>query len=134
MMNLGDDLGAASGTLPYRDHAGPTFPPSDVTLRGSIVTGIDLRSLPAGTEVVVDTCCSRYRFVMLDGGGRNAQVEGGPYFPQEVTVRVEGSTLGRSLLKIGWIGLGWCVELSFGGKRIITSRVRSISVDGSGPG
>ena len=134
MVNLGDDLGAARDALPYRDHAGPTLPPSDVTLRGSFVTGIDLRSLPAGTEIVVDSCHSRYRFVMLDGSGRNAQVEGGPYFPQEVTAQVEGSTLGGNLLKIGWIGLGWCVELSFAGKRIVTSHVRSISVEGSGPG
>jgi hypothetical protein len=134
MFNSSDEPGAASDALAHGDYAEPTFPPPDVTLGGGIVTDVDLRSLPAGTEVVVDTCRSRYRFVMLDGSGRNAQVEGGPYFPQEVTARVEGSTLGRSLLKLGWIGLGWCVELSFGGKRIITSRVRSISIEGSDPG
>ena len=65
---------------------------------------------------------------MLDGSGRNALVEGGPYFPQETTALVEGSTLGGSLLKVGWIGLGLFLELSFCGKRIVTSRVRSISV------
>jgi hypothetical protein len=114
--------------MPDDDDAGLTVPPSGVTRRGGIVTGVDLLSLPAGTEVVVNTCQSRYRFVMLDGNGRNALVEGGPYFPQATTARVEGSTLGGSLLKIGWIDLGWFVELSCGGKRIITSQVRSISV------
>jgi hypothetical protein len=29
-------------------------------------------------------------------------------------------------LKIGWVGRGLCLELSAGGKRIVTSRVRSI--------
>jgi hypothetical protein len=134
MVNSGNELGAASDALPFRDHPGPTFSPSDLTPRSGTIAGIDMHSLPAGTEVVVDTCHSRYRFVMLDDGGRNALIEGGCYFPKETTARVEGSTLGGNLLKIGWIGLGWCVELSFGGKRIITSRVRSISVDGSGPG
>jgi hypothetical protein len=86
-----------------------------------------VRSLPAGSEVVVGTCNSRYRFVMLDAGGRNALVEG-PYFPQETTVRIEGSTLGGSLLRIGWIGLDLSLELSCGGKRVVTSRVRSIGV------
>jgi hypothetical protein len=107
---------------------GPTVPPSDVTPLRGIVTGIDLRSLPRGTAVVVDTRNARYRFVMLDGNGRNALIEGGPYFPQQAIAQVEGSALGGSVLKVGWIGLGFSVELSFGGKRIITSRVRSISV------
>ena len=92
------------------------------------VRGIDLRSLSAGTAVVVDTRHSRYRVVMLDGSGWNALVQGGPYFPQQTTARVEGSTLGGSLLKSGWIGVGWFMELSCGGERIITSQVRSISV------
>ena len=128
MFNSSDGLGAASDALPYSDHAGPTTPPPDLTLGSGIVTGVDVRSLPAGTEVVVNTCRSRYRFVMLDGNGPIALVQGGPYFPEETTARVEGSTLGGSLLRVGWIGLGLFVELSFGGKRIITSRVRSISV------
>ena len=138
MFNSSDEAGVASDALPYSDHAGPTFPPPDLTRASGIVTGVDVRSLPAGAEVVVDTCHSRYRFVMLDGSGRSALVQGGPYFPQETAAQVEGCTLGGSLLKVGWIGLGLFVELSFGGKRIITSRVRSISVPkgsrGSGHG
>ena len=84
----------------------------------------------AANEAVTYEDGPRYRFVMLDESGRNALVEGGPYFPRPSAARVEGSTLGGSLLKVGWIGLGLFVELSFGGKRIITSRVRSISVKG----
>jgi hypothetical protein len=77
--------------------------------------------------MVVGTRNSRHRFVMLDAGGRNALVQG-PYFPQETTVRIEGSALGGSLLRIGWIGLDLSLELSCGGNRVVTSRVRSIGV------
>ena len=128
MFNLCREPGAANEAVTYGDGPEPASQSADLARQSDSLTGIDLRALPAGTAIVVDTRHSRYRFVMLDEGGRNALVEGGPYFPQETFGRVEGSTLGGSLLKIGWIGLGWFVELSFGGKRIITSQVRSISV------
>jgi hypothetical protein len=91
--------------------------------------GIDVGSLPPGTEVTVDTCHSRYRLVILDGSAGDALVKGGLHFPQETTARIEGSTLGGSLLKIGWIGVGLFLELSLRDKRILTSRVRSITID-----
>jgi hypothetical protein len=88
--------------------------------------GIDVGSLLPGTEMIVDTRNSRYRLVILEGTVGAAQVMGGRYFPQETTARIEGSTLRGSPLKIGWVGRGLCLELSAGGKRIVTSRVRSI--------
>jgi len=128
MFNLCGEPDTANEVVTYGDGYEPASQREDFARQSDRVTGIDLRSLPPGTAVVVETENSRYRFVMLDGNGRNALVEGGPYFPRAATARVEGSTLGGSLLKVGWIGLGLFVELSFGGKRIITSRVRSISV------
>jgi hypothetical protein len=95
--------------------------------QGETLTAVDLRSLPSGTELVVETRNSRYRVVMLDDGW-DALVQGGRYFPQETTARIEGCTLGGCLLKLGWISKGLCLELSVCGKRIVTSRVRSISV------
>jgi hypothetical protein len=127
MFNVMKESDAASDALAYCDHSIPSCPFTDLLPGASTLTGIDVRSLPAGSEVVVGTCNSRYRFVMLDAGGRNALVEG-PYFPQETTVRIEGSALGGSLLRIGWIGLDLSLELSCGGKRVVTSRVRSIGV------
>lgn len=128
MFHQSEQPGAANEAVPYEDGREAVSYCDDSASQNDRVTGVDLRSLPAGTAVIVDTRHSRYRFVMLDESGRNAWVKGGPYFPEETTARVEGSTLGGSLLKIGWIGLGWFVELSCGGKRIITSQVRSISV------
>ena len=95
------------------------------------LTGVDVRFLPAGTEVIVDTHNSRYRLVMVDGVVRDALVKGGRHFAHETTARIEGSSLSGSLLKIGWIGLGLRLELSDGYKRIVTSTVRTITVDGS---
>ena len=128
MFHQCEEPGAGNESVRYEDGPEVVSYSEHSASQNDRVTGIDLRSLPAGTAVVVDTRHSRYRFVMLDESGRNALVEGGPYFPRPTTARVEGSTLGGSLLKIGWIGLGWFVELSCGGTRIITSQVRSISV------
>ena len=97
---------------------------------GGTSTGIDSRLLPPGIEVVVDTNNSRYRFVMGDGNGSNAVVQGGRYFLEETEVRIAGSTYGGSFLKIAWIELGLCLELSVSGTRIVTSPVRSICVAG----
>src|SRR5207248_9374070 len=89
---------------------------------------IDVRSRQAGTEIFVGTCNSHYRFVTRDDGGRNVSVEGGAFFPEATTARIDGSTLRGSLIRIGWIGLDLSMELSFGGRQIVTSRVRSIRV------
>jgi hypothetical protein len=94
----------------------------------ALVTGIDVRKLPAESEVVVDTSNSHYRFVMLDDHGSRALVRGGRYFDDEAEARVEGSTLGATLLRLGWIGVGLSMELSVQGKRLSTSRVRSITI------
>jgi hypothetical protein len=127
MFNATKKSGAASDARLSGDHSLPRRSLTDLPSGTSTLTGIDVRSLPAGSEVVVGTCNSRYRFVMLDAGGRNATVEG-PFFAQETTARIEGATLGGSLLRIGWIGLDLSLELSCGGRRVVTSRVRSIGV------
>jgi hypothetical protein len=92
------------------------------------VTGIDIRTLAAGTEVAMDTANSRYRFVVLDGGGRRVLGHGGRHFDGGAEARIEGSTLGGTLLWVGWIARGLCLEFSVHGKRVGTSQVRSIAI------
>jgi hypothetical protein len=116
----------AKQRIPYADQ--PEVDPKIAHL--SSRREVDLRSLPPGTELVVDTRNSRYRLVMLEDG-LNALVQGGPYFGQQTVARVEGSVLRGRLLKIGWISLGLQLEISAGGRRIVTSRVRSIRIDDS---
>jgi hypothetical protein len=43
------------------------------------------------------------------------------------------ATTRGSLLKIGWIGVGLRVEMSLAGRRIVTSPVRSITIEGVPP-
>ena len=128
MFDRCDEPGAATEMVTYGDRQESAPLCAGLAWQPDRVTGVDIRSLPAGTKVVVTTRNSRYRFVTLDGSGGNALVEGGSYFPQATTVRVEGSSLGKSLLKVGWIGLGLFLKLSCGGKQVITSHVRSIRI------
>jgi len=55
------------------------------------------------------------------------RVQGGRYFPDMTAAHLNGSSAGGSLLKLAWIGIGMCMEISAGGQRIVTSPVRAIS-------
>ena len=123
-----DEAGAARRAISIGDPDKSVSPISHVSSSG-MVTGVDIRSLPPGTELVVDTNNSRYHIVMLKRKGSNARIQGGPYFGEETDVRIEGSALTGSLLKTGWIGIGLFMEIAAGGRRVVTSRVRSIVVE-----
>ncbi len=128
MFMSSDEAGAARRAITWADSGG-SVASADRPLPHGTVTGIDVRSLPDGTEVVVDTHNSRYHLSMLKGNGSNARIQGGPYFREETDARIEGSALGGSLLKIGWIGIGLFMEIADGDRRIVTSRVRAIVVE-----
>jgi hypothetical protein len=129
MFNPSDAGGGQGDVIGYGDRSEPAAQFADPSTPTSRVAGVDVRSLPRGAELMVDTCHSRYHFVMLDGSGSSAMVQGGRYFLEETEARIDGSALGGSPLKVGWIGLGQFLEMSAGGRRITTSRVRSISVE-----
>jgi hypothetical protein len=71
--------------------------------------------------------------VVLDGTNFDVIVKGGQRFHEATRVRLEGATAGGSLLKIGWIGLGLRVEVSVDGRRIVTSPVQWITMEGVPP-
>jgi hypothetical protein len=98
-----------------------------VAARAPYPSAVDLRSVPQGTELVVETSNSRYRFVILDDNW-NVLVQGGRFFEHDTRARVDRCTLGGFVLKLGWIARGSRLEMSVRGQRIVTSRVRSISV------
>lgn len=128
MFNRHSQLGMTSDALAPGDHPGPMSPRPDATSPTPTVDGVDVRTLPAETEVAVDTSNSHYRFVMLDDAGSRALVRGGRCFGHEAVARIEGSALGGTLLWLGWIGVGLSMELSVQGRRLSTSRVRSITI------
>jgi hypothetical protein len=125
MFMSSDDGGAARRAIPSGDWFEAVSPIARQP-RG-LVPGIDVRRLPEDTVLVVETHNSRYRMVMT-GRGSQATIHGGPYFQEETDVRIEGSALAGSLLKVGWIAVGLFMEVTSEDKRVVTSRVRSIVV------
>lgn len=115
--------------------------PRGSTLHGFVeemarVGGLSIAELEPITPLVVRTENSLYRITVLEPRGRRILVQGGAYFPSSTPAELEGSSLGGSLLKQGWIGPGLRMEISTDGRRIVTSRVRSmeISADEGLPG
>src|SRR5262245_20124030 len=121
-----DEVGAARRAITSGDWFGVASPIARQP-RGP-VQNIDVRRLPEGTVLVVDTHNSRYRIVMT-GCGSQATIHGGRHFQEETDVRIEGSALAGSLLKVGWIAVGLFMEVRSDDMRVVTSRVRSIVVE-----
>lgn len=119
------ELNAAIAVRRCGDRPEPA-PPADLE-RAEPITAVDLRSLPSGTELVVETRNSRYHLAMLDDAS-NALVEGGRHFQQATIARVNGCTFGGCLIRLGWIAVGCRLEFSVCGRRVVTSHVRSISI------
>jgi hypothetical protein len=119
---------AASARGPYGHQAEPAPPIADPLPHGKTLAAVDVHSLAPGTALVVETRNSRYCLAMHAEDG-DALVQGGHHFQEATTARIDGCTFGGSLMKLGWIAVGCCLELSVRGRRIVTSRVRSISVN-----
>jgi hypothetical protein len=91
--------------------------------------GIALKSVEPGTTLVVQTLHSEYRLIVLNSARRRVLVHGGSLLPHDMLAVLQGSSDGGNALKPGWIGIGLRMELSIAGQRIITSRVRSVTVE-----
>jgi hypothetical protein len=98
-------------------------------VEGGRTAGVLLESLTADTRLLVQTRNSRYVIVVLDGERHQVLVTGGRRFPEATPGYLQGARVGRLLLKRGWIGIGFRMEIRAGNERIITSRVRSITIE-----
>lgn len=90
--------------------------------------GVALRQVEPLTELLVQTQNTRYRIVTAPDG--DVVIQGGAFFPDPTRALVEGASAGGSLLKVGWIGVGFRMEIVAGGQRIVTTPVRSIAWGG----
>ena len=123
----------SSTIIPRRND--PTLFPRAATLDGFVdelaeARGIYLRNIEPLTTIVVRTQNSRYRILITDGTA--AIVRGGAFFPEPTPARIDGSSFGGTLLKVGWIGVGLRMEIFTNGRRIITSPVRDVILERPG--
>lgn len=96
--------------------------------------GLDVRGLRAGDVVTVRTCHSRYRLEMVDPGRSEAQATGTGSFLHEPTgVQLVGSSLtGRgTLVKNGWLLVGYKLVLATPEGELLTSLIREIILNGA---
>ena len=101
--------------------------------RSRAAEGVAINALQPGTTLVVNTRNSQYRFVTLFHPCL-VLVKGGAMFPEATVVRLGGATAGGSALKIGWILVGFQIEMCLGSLRVRSSRVRSVSIENVPPG
>ena len=99
----------------------------DVADKIAATEGVNLADLEPLTTLVVRTCHSLYRIIVWRD--TTVLVQGGRHFPDTVFGRINGSSLRGSPLKLGWIGVGLRMEIWVGGRLIVTSPVREITIE-----
>ncbi len=90
--------------------------------------GVFLKNIPANSTINIKTGNSLYAVHKTD---RGETIKGHPeYCPAPVNCRINGSTFGGSMLKIGWIGIGMHLEvfLTDTQKTITTSAIETIEI------
>src|SRR5262249_51752472 len=90
--------------------------------------GLRVSELTAFDRVTVQTLHSTYEIVVISPLTAAILVRGGAFFPEFSHVRVAGSSLGGSFLKLHGIYVGFRLELAAGNRSIVTSTVRTIAV------
>jgi hypothetical protein len=88
--------------------------------------GVSLADLAPIEELEVHTRNSCYRITVVDPGESRVLIQGGAFFPVTCPARIGGATLGGSMLKLGWIGYGFCLEIHDAVQCIVTTPVCAI--------
>ncbi len=88
--------------------------------------GVRLRDLAAFDRLIIRTRNSVYDVTVLDAATARILAVGGFFLPGPVEVTLSGATLGGSLLKVGWILLGFHLEFLHDRQRVVTTRVRDV--------
>ncbi len=89
--------------------------------------GLAVDELADGTRLHVRTENTTYQILISDARRQCIVIVGGRHFPIPTPATLNGSTLGGSLIKAGWIGLGMCLELQIEATTIVTSPVQGIA-------
>ncbi len=95
--------------------------------------GVDTRSLRPGDLLSIHTLNSVYELRLDEPArGKGFAVGDGEFLNEESRASLIGATLtGRgSMVKVGWILLGFKVVLSIPGGELMTSKVQGIEING----
>ena len=95
--------------------------------------GVDTRDLRPGDLLSIHTLNSVYQLRLDEPArGRGFAVGDGEFINEESRASLIGATLtGRgSMVKVGWILLGFKVVLSIPGGELMTSKVQGIEING----
>jgi hypothetical protein len=94
--------------------------------------GVQINEMDNLESLKVTTSNSTYEITIIGSRTGDVLVRGGRFFPDFTRVRLAGSSLGGSFLKMFGIYVGFRMEIHHDGQPIITSPVRSIElVNGS---
>lgn len=89
--------------------------------------GCQLEELPDFQALAIRTLNSLYEVIVVSARTGEVLVRGGKFFPERCAVRLAGSSLGGSFLKVHGIYIGFRLELHVNGQAIVTSPIQSIS-------
>jgi hypothetical protein len=90
--------------------------------------GLNVSRLEPLTRLEVRTRNSLYEITVLHPNHWKILVRGGRFFPAETLAYLCGSGYGGTLLKVAWIGVGLCCEISSDGLRVVTSPVENVQI------
>ncbi|HKX29580.1 MAG TPA: hypothetical protein VJ302_17960, partial [Blastocatellia bacterium] len=90
--------------------------------------GVALQTIGMNETIHVQTRNSDYQIFMLDPESGRALVQGGSHFAEPLEAIVNGSTFGGCILKMGWLGIGLCMELYVNSRRLVTTPIRSLRI------
>ncbi len=90
--------------------------------------GLQIETLDDLDCLCVKTENSTYEITILARHSGEVMVRGGQFFPERTSVHLAGSSMGGSFLKLRGIYLGFNLEFQHDGRRIVTSRVKSIGM------
>ena len=95
----------------------------------AILGGVDLRTVPEGKVLLVQTQHTLYRLTRVPDTDWPWRVSGHPkYCPRATPARIHGSTWGGSMIKLDFIGREMFVEMTLDGAGTIgTSAVSEIT-------
>ena len=101
--------------------------------QAGVADGIDTRKLRAGDEILIRTCNTFYRLELADPTrGSGTATSDGKFITSASDASLLGATLSGTgtMVKMGWVLLGYPMVLFVPGQELVTSPVQGVSVNG----